>query len=66
MRSEREWTQEEIDDSMAIEDEEDEFDDFVCGRWRNGRLAPQGECLLAGTEDCDWECPYRSLPWEAK
>lgn len=26
-----------------------------CGRWLNGRLSDQ--CLLAGSEDCDWECP---------
>jgi len=26
-----------------------------CGRWVNGKLSPQ--CSLAGTEDCDWECP---------
>lgn len=28
-----------------------------CGRWRNGRLSSQ--CLKAGSEECDWECPYR-------
>lgn len=43
-------------------DDRDEFeedgDDFgaECGRWRNGRLAAQ--CLKAGSEECDWECPY--------
>jgi hypothetical protein len=26
---------------------------FDCG------LAPDGICLLAGTEDCDWDCPHR-------
>lgn len=25
---------------------------FDCG------LMPDGTCMLAGTEDCDWECPY--------
>lgn len=29
----------------------------VCGRWDNGRLT--GSCALAGTEDCDFECPHR-------
>ena len=28
-----------------------------CGRWRNGRLGDY--CLLAGTEFCDFDCPYR-------
>ena len=29
-----------------------------CGRWRNGRLGRH--CASAGTEFCDFECPYRS------
>lgn len=37
--------------------DEDEFDPGEeCGRWNNGRLGKQ--CRLAGTEWCDWECPY--------
>jgi hypothetical protein len=28
-----------------------------CGRWRNGRLSPS--CSKAGSEECDFECPYR-------
>lgn len=28
-----------------------------CGRWRNGRLA--ASCMKAGSEECDFECPYR-------
>lgn len=36
---------------------EDEFDPGEeCGRWINGRL--DKSCMLAGTEFCDWECPY--------
>lgn len=27
-----------------------------CGRWRNGNLVKQ--CLKAGSEECDWICPY--------
>ena len=27
-----------------------------CGRWSNGRLLPH--CAKAGSEECDWECPY--------
>jgi len=38
--------------------DEDEFDDdeimpFECG------LSPRGGCGLAGTEECEFECPYR-------
>ena len=38
----------------APDDDEDgspEFE-FDCG------LMPDGTCQLAGTEDCDWECPH--------
>lgn len=42
------------------EDDDDEtvggFTEADCGRWRDGRLGQQ--CSLAGTEECDWECPY--------
>lgn len=31
--------------------------DDECGRWDNGRLRLQ--CRLAGTEFCDFDCPYR-------
>lgn len=27
-----------------------------CGRWNNGRLMPY--CAKAGSEECDFECPY--------
>ena len=40
-----------------IDDEEDDFGD-ACGRWDNGRLGRH--CTMAGTEFCDWECPYRN------
>lgn len=39
----------------AGQDDEMGFSEEDCGRWRNGRLSSQ--CLLAGTEECDWECP---------
>ena len=29
-----------------------------CGRWDNGRLT--NSCSMAGTEECDFECPYRN------
>ena len=28
-----------------------------CGRWRNGNLSRS--CSKAGSEECDFECPYR-------
>ncbi len=28
---------------------------FDCG------MLPDGTCMLAGTEDCDWECPFGGL-----
>lgn len=54
----REWTQDEIDDQMIDDDECDVpgFCEDDCGRWINGKLGPH--CRLAGTEDCDWECPF--------
>jgi hypothetical protein len=52
-------SQEEID-AEYINDDEGDDDDYdpgeECGRWQNGRLA-RG-CSLAGTEWCDWDCPY--------
>ena len=36
-----------------VEDGDDEFD---CGR------GPDGQCSMAGSEWCDWECPLRDLP----
>lgn len=32
----------------------------MCGRWRNGRLVDH--CTMAGTEECDFECPHRDEP----
>lgn len=44
------------DEWNAHEEEEDFGPD--CGRWFDGRLSQS--CSLAGTEFCDFECPYRS------
>ena len=33
-----------------------------CGRWRNGKLTKS--CSMAGTEECDFECPYRGSLYE--
>lgn len=37
--------------------EEDEEPGAECGRWSNGRLTQS--CAKAGSEECDFECPYR-------
>lgn len=51
-----------------MEDELDYDDDFYdpdedwengteCGAWFNGRFSYY-ECTKAGSEECDWDCPY--------
>lgn len=60
--AEREWTQEEIDDDV-FRDEGEWTEDGPepgeeCGRWDNGRLTHS--CSKAGSEECDFECPYRN------
>jgi hypothetical protein len=42
-----------------LDDEELSEEDMAgeeCGRWINGRLGKY--CSKAGTEECDWICPY--------
>lgn len=58
---ERKWTQDEIDAMTEFCDDEPEDDYDIgeeCGRWDNGKLTKS--CTKAGSEECDWECPYRS------
>lgn len=43
-------------DFDPYEDEEDEPGE-ECGRWMDGRLTHS--CTKAGSEECDFECPYR-------
>lgn len=38
------------EDDEYLEDEDEEF--FDCG------LMPDGGCSKAGSEECDWECPF--------
>lgn len=59
-------TQQQIDyyaggyDEPPDDDLEDDYDPGEgCGRWVNGRLGKVYDCRLAGTEFCDFECPYR-------
>ncbi len=42
------------DDEDALDDLEDALDDLMgeCGK------GPSGSCSLAGTEYCDWNCPF--------
>ena len=52
MSGEREW---DFDDSG--DDEEDFFDCY---------MGPSGSCGAAGSEQCEFECPYRRDQREAK
>lgn len=36
------------------DDDEEDGDDYDCG------LMQDGQCLKAGSEECDWECPNRN------
>jgi hypothetical protein len=38
--------------------DDDEDPGAECGRWSNGRLTQS--CSKAGSEECDFECPYRN------
>ena len=44
-------------DDDGLDDEDEEY--YDCGMDRDGG------CSLAGTEQCDWECPYEK-PWEVE
>lgn len=46
------WEYDEEDDEALLG-----FTEADCGRWDNGRLTRS--CTLAGSEDCDFECPLR-------
>ncbi len=46
-----------IDFYDDFRDDDEEDDGFECGAFFNGRFDFY-HCQLAGTEDCDWECPY--------
>lgn len=53
---EPEWDQLDHSEDDDMLDDED-WPGGTCGRWSNGRLT--GSCRLAGTEECDFECPHR-------
>ncbi len=37
--------------------EDDDPDDEEDEGWEECGMLPNGQCLLAGTEWCDWDCP---------
>lgn len=41
-----------IDDGEHLDDEDDDYDTFDCAMDR------RGQCGKAGSEECDWECPF--------
>ena len=45
----------EPEDDWEEDDEEDEFESFDCHMDRNGY------CGAAGSEECEFECPYNRL-----
>lgn len=51
----------EIDHDWVDDDENDDGQD--CGRWYDGKLNYQ--CMKAGSEECDWDCPI-GLPTRRK
>ena len=59
------------DREKAMQDYPDEFDDFDtgddddeeyfdCGMMRDGKTHRLVGCGKAGSEECDFECPYRN------
>lgn len=50
------WAEHDDVDDEYDPDDEDPGDE--CGRWINGRLS--NSCSKAGSEECDFECPYRN------
>lgn len=51
--------EEEFYDGDGDDDSEDEEEDYDCGMM----ISPKGRlegCTLTGSEDCDFECPYRA------
>lgn len=45
-----------LDGADDFEEEDGPQPGEACGRWSNGQLLPK--CTKAGTEECDFECPY--------
>ena len=45
---------EEYDEEFEAALGDGDDDDFDC------HLMPDGQCMKAGSEECDWECPWRN------
>ena len=41
---------------------EDELEDELEEAISNCGIIPSGECMLVGTEFCDFDCPFRDEP----
>lgn len=54
-------TNEDFYDEFDDEPDGDGWDehDFDCGAMYGPKGEPMG-CSMAGSEDCDWDCPYRA------
>ena len=52
MRERQEWA-----DANMSEDDADAFDPVEDAMQQCG-MTSDGYCMLAGTEYCDWECPF--------
>jgi len=50
-----ELTDSDFEEYELDDDEEDEFESFDCAMDR------EGYCGKAGSEECDFECPYKRL-----
>lgn len=36
--------------------DDEDWEDDEAGLWDDCALMPDGQCLKAGTEECDWDC----------
>lgn len=48
-----------IDDDFLMDEEDDDFDQDDDGFGMDCGLRRDGQCAMAGTEDCDFRCPNR-------
>ncbi|MHC5828087.1 MAG: hypothetical protein ACYT04_72400 [Nostoc sp.] len=49
------WDEDDFDDNLEDNYDDDlDGDDFECG------FVPRDGCSMVGTQDCEFECPYRT------
>jgi len=46
----------EVEDDPDYEGSDEWFLDWICG------MGADGQCTMAGSEECDWECPRMRRP----